>query len=49
MLSCVERLRGRAGSTQAGESPSAVVHSWRGHPSASAAVLVLRGNGSGGP
>jgi acetyl-CoA C-acetyltransferase len=49
MLSCVERLRGRTGPTLADESPSAVVHSWRGHPSASAAVVVLRGNGSGGP
>jgi acetyl-CoA C-acetyltransferase len=46
MLSCVERLRERAGRPQAGESTSAVVHSWRGHPSASAAVAVLRGDGS---
>ena len=45
MLSCIERLRGRMAPAQAGGS-SAVVHSWRGHPSASAAVVVLRGNGS---
>ena len=46
LLECAEQLRGEAGERQVDEAYVALVQSWRGVPTTSAAVVVL-GNEEG--
>jgi acetyl-CoA C-acetyltransferase len=48
VLECVEQLRGEAGERQVEDAAVAVVQSWRGVPTTSAAVAVLASNEGAG-